>query len=125
MRIVDLKPDAEMLKEVREYFPHRDVRKYQADLANSVYEALLAGEKNIVVEAPTGLGKGPDAVSPTLRGFHGPGRGGTKWSCGGACRGNWEGTGHPPHPGPRIDLRDICGGHGPCGGEWPEDSMAH
>jgi len=61
---VDLKPDAEMLKEVREYFPHRDVRKYQADLANSVYEALLAGEKNIVVEAPTGLGKGPDVVSP-------------------------------------------------------------
>jgi hypothetical protein len=64
MRVVDLKPDAEMLKEVREYFPHRDVRKYQADLANSVYEALLAGERNIVVEAPTGLGKGPDAVSP-------------------------------------------------------------
>ena len=66
MRVVDLEPDAEMLKEVREYFPHRDVRRYQADLANSVYEALLAGEKNIVVEAPTGLGKGPDAVSPTL-----------------------------------------------------------
>jgi hypothetical protein len=64
MRVVDLKPDAEMLKEVREYFPHRDVRRFQADLANSVYEALLAGEKNIVVEAPTGLGKGPDAVSP-------------------------------------------------------------
>ena len=64
MRIVDLKPDAEMLKEVREYFPHRDVRRFQADLANSVYEALLAGEKNIVVEAPTGLGKGPDAASP-------------------------------------------------------------
>jgi Rad3-related DNA helicase len=66
VKVIDLKPDAEMLKEVREYFPHRDVRRYQADLANSVYEALLAGEKNIVVEAPTGLGKGPDAVSPTL-----------------------------------------------------------
>jgi len=25
---------------------------------------LAGGERNIVVEAPTGLGKGPDAVSP-------------------------------------------------------------
>ena len=60
MRAVDLKPDAELLREVREHFPHQSLRRYQADLANSVYEALLGGEKNIVVEAPTGLGKGPD-----------------------------------------------------------------
>jgi Rad3-related DNA helicase len=57
MKTVDLKPEAEMLKEVREYFPHQSIRKYQGDLANIVYQALKSGEKNIVVEAPTGLGK--------------------------------------------------------------------
>lgn len=57
MKTVDLKPDAEMLKEVEEYFPHQSIRRYQGDLANSIYQALTNGEKNIVVEAPTGLGK--------------------------------------------------------------------
>jgi Rad3-related DNA helicase len=57
MRVVDLKGDIELFKEVREYFPHQSIRKYQGDLANSVYQALTNGEKNIVVEAPTGLGK--------------------------------------------------------------------
>jgi superfamily II DNA or RNA helicase len=57
MKTVDLKPDTEMLKEVKEYFPYQSIRKYQGDLANSVYQALTSGEKNIVVEAPTGLGK--------------------------------------------------------------------
>ena len=57
MKTVDLKPDVEIFKEVREYFPHQTVRKYQGDLANSVYQALTSGEKNIVVEAPTGLGR--------------------------------------------------------------------
>jgi superfamily II DNA or RNA helicase len=61
MRIIDLKPDAELLGKIREHFPHQGVRKYQADLANTMYEALAGGEKNIVIEAPTGLGKGPDA----------------------------------------------------------------
>jgi Rad3-related DNA helicase len=46
-----------MLEEVREYFPHQSIRRYQGDLANSIYQALTSGEKNIVVEAPTGLGK--------------------------------------------------------------------
>jgi hypothetical protein len=64
VRIIDLEPDAELLGKVREHFPHQGVRRYQADLANTVYEALAGGERNIVVEAPTGLGKGPDAVSP-------------------------------------------------------------
>ena len=54
---MDLKPDVEIFKEVREYFPHQTVRKYQGDLANSVYQALTSGEKNIVIEAPTGLGR--------------------------------------------------------------------
>jgi len=57
MKTVDLKPDVEIFKEVREYFPHQTVRKYQGDLANSVYQALTSGEKNIVIEAPTGLGR--------------------------------------------------------------------
>jgi Rad3-related DNA helicase len=58
MRVVDLKGDIELFKEVREYFPHQSIRRYQGDLANSIYQALTSGEKNIVVEAPTGLGKG-------------------------------------------------------------------
>jgi superfamily II DNA or RNA helicase len=57
VKTVDLKPDAEMLKEVEEYFPHQSIRRYQGDLANSIYQALTNGEKNMVVEAPTGLGK--------------------------------------------------------------------
>ncbi|MCL7383813.1 MAG: hypothetical protein LZ174_05960 [Thaumarchaeota archaeon] len=62
MKTVDLKPDAEMLKEVGEYFPHQSIRKYQGDLANSIYQALTSGEKNVVVEAPTGLGKGLGSI---------------------------------------------------------------
>lgn len=65
MKVIDLKPDAEMLGEVREYFPHQIVRKFQGDLANSIYQALKSGEKNIVVEAPTGLGMSLD-VSPSI-----------------------------------------------------------
>jgi len=42
---------------VKEYFPHASVRKYQASLANNVYDALSAGYRDLVVEAPTGLGK--------------------------------------------------------------------
>jgi hypothetical protein len=103
MRVVDLKPDAEMLKEVREYFPHRDVRRYQADLANSVYEALLAGEKNIVVEAPTGLGKGPDAVSPN------PLRLPRARSRGGACCGNWGSCSRSPSGPPDRPPRYMRG----------------
>jgi len=57
MKVIDLKPDEELAKEVREYFPHPALRKYQASLANSVYKCLLDGAENIVVECPTGLGK--------------------------------------------------------------------
>ncbi len=46
-----------MLEEIREHFPHTEARKFQADLANNVYALLVDGERNIVVEAPTGLGK--------------------------------------------------------------------
>jgi Rad3-related DNA helicase len=57
MKVIDLKPDVEMLDVVKRYFPHSSLRRYQADLANNVYEALTGDEKNVVVEAPTGLGK--------------------------------------------------------------------
>jgi len=57
MKAVDLEPNIELLERVREYFPHQTVRKFQGHLANSIYESLTGGEKNIVVEAPTGLGR--------------------------------------------------------------------
>ncbi len=57
MEVIDLKADAELLREIRDYFPHSETRKYQADLANNIYELLVDGVRNIVVEAPTGLGK--------------------------------------------------------------------
>ena len=55
--MMDLEAHAVMDAKVREHFPHASARKYQASLANAVRDALLAGERNIVVEAPTGLGK--------------------------------------------------------------------
>ena len=57
MRVIDLEAYAVMDARVKEFFPHASVRKYQASLANSVYDALSAGYRDIVVEAPTGLGK--------------------------------------------------------------------
>lgn len=57
MKTIDLKPDERLFKEVREYFPHPETRKYQGDLANNIYKYLLNGVKSIVVECPTGLGK--------------------------------------------------------------------
>lgn len=58
MRAVDLRPDAELQPKVRKYFPYMDLRGYQADLANRVYDALCLGGWNIVVKTPTGLGRG-------------------------------------------------------------------
>ena len=60
--MIDLEAYAVMGEKVREYFPHASARKYQADLANNMYEALMGGERNIVVEAPTGLGRGLGAA---------------------------------------------------------------
>lgn len=57
MKVVDLKMDEKLVREVREFFPHPAVRKYQADLANNVYRCLVDGAGSIVVECPTGLGK--------------------------------------------------------------------
>jgi hypothetical protein len=59
MRVVDLQRDADLFPEVRRYFPHTNVRAYQADLANKLFETLTT-MRIIVVEAPTGLGKRAD-----------------------------------------------------------------
>jgi Rad3-related DNA helicase len=56
MRVIDLQRNAELSKEVRRYFPHPQVRAYQADLANQLFETLKT-RRVVVVEAPTGLGK--------------------------------------------------------------------
>ena len=57
MKVIDLEAYAVMDAKVKEYFPHSAARKYQASLANNVYDALSAGYRDLVVEAPTGLGK--------------------------------------------------------------------
>ena len=57
VRAIDLEAYAVMDTRVKEFFPHASVRKYQASLANNVYDALSAGYKDLVIEAPTGLGK--------------------------------------------------------------------
>jgi len=57
MKTIDLEPYAIMDSTVREFFPHAEARRYQASLANEVYKCLHNGEMNVVVEAPTGLGK--------------------------------------------------------------------
>jgi Rad3-related DNA helicase len=68
MRVIDLQRDADLLAEVRRYFPHTNVRAYQADLANRLFEALKS-IRVIVIEAPTGLGKWADQKPiPTDRG---------------------------------------------------------
>jgi len=67
VRVVDLKPEAELRDEVRRYFPHREVRKYQADLSNRLYE-VLHHDDAVAVEAPTGLGK-TAAVGAAVRAY--------------------------------------------------------
>jgi Rad3-related DNA helicase len=56
MKVIDLQKDADLLAKVRRYFPHPQVRAYQADLANQLFETLKT-RRVVVVEAPTGLGK--------------------------------------------------------------------
>jgi Rad3-related DNA helicase len=57
MRVVELREEAPLLEGLRRYFPHGELRRYQADIANSVYESLNSGAKNVLLEGPTGLGK--------------------------------------------------------------------
>jgi Rad3-related DNA helicase len=68
VRTIDLQRDADLLAEVRRYFPHPTVRAYQADLANRLFETLTVA-RIAIVEAPTGLGKWADQKSiPADRG---------------------------------------------------------
>ena len=57
MKVVELKEDSELLENIRKRFPHSELRRYQADIANSIYESL-GSSKLILLEGPTGLGKG-------------------------------------------------------------------
>jgi superfamily II DNA or RNA helicase len=63
MKVVELQRDADLVEEVRRYFPHPTARGYQADLANKLYETLTMPTRTIVIEAPTGLGKRADQKS--------------------------------------------------------------
>lgn len=58
VRVIDLREDAELEDRLRRNFPHRETRKYQADLANQLFNCLTNNLTTVVVEAPTGLGKG-------------------------------------------------------------------
>jgi DNA excision repair protein ERCC-2 len=55
-KIVELQRDAELRDGLKKFFPHVEVRPFQAALANQLYDELTT-TKNVVVEAPTGLGK--------------------------------------------------------------------
>ena len=57
MRIVELQEDTHLMEKLRRSFPHMEPRRYQADIANRIYESLNNGSKNILLEGPTGLGK--------------------------------------------------------------------
>jgi DNA excision repair protein ERCC-2 len=55
VRVIDLKEDAELSENVKKHFKHPNTRPFQADLINKLYDSLR--DRNIVIEAPTGLGK--------------------------------------------------------------------
>jgi DNA excision repair protein ERCC-2 len=55
VRVIDLKEDAELSENIKKHFKHPNTRPFQADLINKLYDSLR--DRNIVIEAPTGLGK--------------------------------------------------------------------
>ena len=55
VRVTDLKEDAELSENIKKHFKHPNTRPFQADLINKLYDSLR--DRNIVIEAPTGLGK--------------------------------------------------------------------
>jgi DNA excision repair protein ERCC-2 len=55
VRVIDLKEDAELSEKIKTHFKHPNTRPFQADLINKLYDSLR--DRNIVIEAPTGLGK--------------------------------------------------------------------
>ncbi|MEM0348967.1 MAG: hypothetical protein QXD24_02120 [Candidatus Caldarchaeum sp.] len=56
VRVVELIEDVELLQKLKKFFPHTGLRRFQASIANSIYEGLGSG-KLILLEGPTGLGK--------------------------------------------------------------------
>ena len=119
--MIDLEAYAVMGEKVREYFPHASARKYQASLANNVYDALSAGYRDLVVEAPTGLGKA------------GGGSGCPAYSAGvDVSLADLQPAvltsiylALAPSPQPRIDLGDLRRRHGLCGRRGSQDTVAH
>jgi superfamily II DNA or RNA helicase len=55
-KIIELQRIAELRDGLKKFFPHVEVRPFQAALINQLYDELTT-TKNVVVEAPTGLGK--------------------------------------------------------------------
>jgi len=56
VKTIDLKEEeAELSENIKKHFKHPKTRPYQADLMNKLYDSLR--DRNIVIEAPTGLGK--------------------------------------------------------------------
>ena len=46
-------------------FPHDKIRKVQDTVINDVYDAIK-NKKNIIIHAPTGIGKTASVLAPTL-----------------------------------------------------------
>ena len=58
VKVVELIEEVELLPKLKKTFPHNTLRRYQASIANSIYESLDSN-KLILLEGPTGLGKRP------------------------------------------------------------------
>lgn len=52
-------------EKIKEFFPHDKVRKFQKDLMKDVLDSLSRG-KNILINAPTGIGKTAGVLTPAL-----------------------------------------------------------
>ncbi len=63
--MTDVNKDAK-LSDLLELFPHKRTRKFQDELMMDVYDALLS-KKNILINAPTGVGKTSGVLVPALR----------------------------------------------------------
>ena len=57
MRTIVLREDATLSPKLKQYFPHSELRRFQADIAETIYRELGEGSRNILLEGPTGLGK--------------------------------------------------------------------
>ncbi|MEM0461806.1 MAG: hypothetical protein QXH32_02010 [Candidatus Caldarchaeum sp.] len=58
VKFAELIEEAELLPNLKKFFPHNNPRRYQTSIANSIYESL-SSSRLILLEGPTGLGKRP------------------------------------------------------------------